>query len=224
MELDSLLQVLNGDSALALKNSTRFLHFIGLALGLGAATVLDLMLLRVLARKRVSEADWSFIEFGAKVVNFGLIVLWITGIAFIVQYAVFEPVKLGNEKIWAKLAIVSILTANGAFIHAVILPRLRAQIGRQLFDGMSRFQKSAFIVSGAVSATSWYTPVALGVFSQLNNAVPALVLLLVYAGLLVIMTFVMHVVMWMLTPRSEPSYAAIAYTLPEYRVEWSYGS
>jgi hypothetical protein len=223
MELDSLLQLLNGDLALVLKTVSRFLHFIGLALGLGAATLLDILLLRMLTRNRVTPANWQFIEFGSKIVNAGLIILWGTGLSFLVQYAFFDPAELANPKIWAKLVIVGILTINGFFIHSIVLPRVRARIGQPLFAGMSRFQKSTFIVSGAISATSWYMPLALGAFSQFNHQVAALAILMLYAALMILMVIVMHLVMWLLTPREQPAYPGSAYSLPDYRIEWSYG-
>lgn len=228
MDWDSFYQLWSSDTVLALKNATRFLHFIGLAVGLGAATVLDLMLMRFFVRGRISEESWTIVNFGAKIVHAGLILLWITGIAFIVQYALFEPVKLTNEKIWAKLVIVSILTINGSFIHSIVLPRIRARIGRSLFDGMSRFQKSAFIVSGAISAASWYAPVALGAFSQLNFVVPATAILMLYALLLVAMTLAMHLVMWAVEPKRPEQNAKeadpIDYDAPPYQLRLVYGA
>jgi hypothetical protein len=228
MDWDSFYQLWSNDSVLALKNATRFLHFIGLAVGLGAATVLDLMLMRFFVRGRISEESWAIVNFGARIVHAGLILLWITGIAFIVQYALFEPVKLTNEKIWAKLAIVSILTVNGSFIHSIVLPRIKARIGRSLFDGVSRWQKSAFIVSGAVSAASWYAPVALGAFSQLNFVVPAVTILALYALLLLAMALAMHFVMWAVEPkRSEPFQTdaeAVGYDGPPYQLRLVYGA
>jgi hypothetical protein len=29
--------------------------------------------------------------------------------------------------------------------------------------------------------------------------------------------------MWLLTPREQPAYPGSAYSLPDYRIEWSYG-
>jgi hypothetical protein len=203
MNLDSLVHIMSGDGLLALKNATRFLHFIGLALGLGAATLLDLMLLRFFVKGRISRENWHVVEFGAKMVSFGLFILWATGVAFILQYAFTDPVKLTNEKLWAKLVIVAVLTINGMFIHSVILPRLKARIGRPIFAGMGNFARTAFVMAGAISATSWYAPVAIGAFSQLNFAVPATVLLSIYAVLLALMTLVMHGVMSLVARRSR---------------------
>jgi hypothetical protein len=175
------------------KTALRFVHFIGLALGLGAATLLDLMLLRFFVREPISRQQWKLVHFSAGIVNVGLMLLWASGIGFIVHYALFDPNKLMNEKIWAKLAIVFVLTMNGLFIHSVILPRIRAQLGKTLFDGMSQFQKSVFLVCGGISVTSWYAPVALGAFPQLNFAVPATTILLTYGMLLGIVSVLMHI-------------------------------
>lgn len=200
MDMSIYMQLLTADPVVTAKTTLRFMHFIGLALGLGAATLLDLTLLRFFVPGTITNENWKLVHFSANVVNFGLIVLWISGIGFIVHYSLFDPVKLTNEKIWAKFAIVGVLSVNGAFIHTVILPRIRAQVGKTLFAGMSRFQRSTFLVSGAISATSWYVPVVLGAFPQLNFSVPATTILLTYAVLLGLIAAVMHVVVPLIDP------------------------
>jgi hypothetical protein len=192
MNLAIYLQLLSAEPVATAKTALRFVHFIGLALGLGAATLLDLMLLRFFVREPISHQNWKLVHFSAGIVNVGLMLLWASGIGFIVHYALFDPAKLMNQKIWAKLAIVFVLTVNGLFIHAAILPRIKAQLGRTLFDGMSRFQKSVFLISGGISVTSWYVPVALGAFPQLNFAVPATTILMTYGILLGIVIAAMH--------------------------------
>jgi hypothetical protein len=192
MNLAIYFQLLSAEPVVAAKTTLRFVHFIGLALGLGAATLLDLMLLRFFVREPISHQNWKLVHFSANIVNVGLMLLWASGIGFIVHYALFDPAKLMNQKIWAKLAIVFVLTMNGLFIHAVILPRIKAQLGRTLFDGMSQFQKSVFLISGGISVTSWYVPVVLGAFPQLNFAVPATTILLTYGMLLGVVIVMMH--------------------------------
>lgn len=184
MGLTFLINTLSLDLVIGLKTGLRILHFIGLALGLGAATVLDLMILRFFIKGKVSPEHFAVFHFGSRIVNWGLILLWVTGFGFLAYYGFFEPIKLGNEKVWAKMTIVAILTINGAFIHAVILPKVKAQIGSSLMDGMSTMQRSVFLVSGAVSATSWYVPLMLGALPQLNFVVPMTAILTAYAVLL----------------------------------------
>lgn len=179
-----LVDALSLDPQLTMKTGLRIVHFIGLALGVGAATVLDLMILRFLVKEKVTEENWRIFQFGSKIVNAGLVILWLTGLGFLAYYSAFDPGKLANEKIWAKLVIVSILTLNGVFIHAVALPLIQRRIGARLLSGLSWRRRSALLVAGSISAVSWYVPLALGALPQLNFAVPMITILMTYALIL----------------------------------------
>ena len=192
MGLMHLINTLSLDPVAAIRTGLRIVHFVGLALGLGAATVLDLMIFRFFLNGKVTSERWAIFDFGSKIVNAGLVLLWVTGFGFLAYYGAFEPIKFGNEKVWAKMLIVLILTVNGLFIHAVILPKVRAQIGRSLLQGMSTRQKSVLLTSGAISATSWYVPLLLGALPQLNFVVPMTTILLAYALILALVAAVSH--------------------------------
>jgi len=121
-----------------------------------------------------------------------------TGLGFLTYYGVFDPAKLGNEKIWAKMIIVLILTVNGGFIHSIILPRVKKQIGRSIMEGLPSSHRSVFIVSGAISAVSWYVPMMLGALPQLNFAVPMGTILLAYATLLSLAILAAHALLFVM--------------------------
>jgi hypothetical protein len=193
--------ILSPEAAMAVKSGLRVLHFLGLVLGLGAATLLDLIFLRFLATRQVSPEHFQIVEFSSKVVSFGLVLLWISGLGFLLHYGAFDPAKLGNEKVWAKMAIVGILTLNGVFIHRAVLPVVHRNIGRSLFDGLGRRQRSLLLVSGVVSGTSWYVPLLLGSIPQLNFVVPAWIILATYGGLLTAGILLTHGVAHIALPR-----------------------
>lgn len=205
MGLMFLINTLSLDPVAALRTGLRIFHFIGLALGLGAATVLDLMIVRFFIKGKVTPEHWAVFHFGSKIVNWGLILLWVTGFGFLAYYGFFEPIKLGNEKVWAKMTIVAVLTINGAFIHAVILPKVKMQIGRSLMEGMSTRQRSTFLVSGAISATSWYVPLMLGALPQLNFVVPMTVILTAYGLLLAAAIVISHSLLFVLPADKKPA-------------------
>lgn len=184
MGLMYLIDTLRLDPVASIKTGLRIVHFVGLALGLGAATVLDLMILKFFLKGKVTSDQWNVFHFGSRIVNAGLVLLWITGLGFLAYYSAFDPIRLENEKVWAKMTIVLILTINGVFLHLAVLPKVNAQIGRSLLDGMSTAQRSMFFASGALSATSWYVPLLLGAMPQLNFVVPMTTILLAYALLL----------------------------------------
>ena len=178
------LALLSSDQASLLKTGIKLSHLVGIVVGLGAATVLDLMILRFVAAGKIAPEHASIIEFCSKVVTAGLLVLWVSGAAFLLHYYAFDPAKLSNEKVWAKIAIVGVLTLNGVFIHRAVLPLIRARVGQSLFEGMTVLQRSLLITFGVVSATSWYVPLLLGALPQLNFVVPATTILLAYAVVL----------------------------------------
>ena len=203
MTLDFLRQLFLDDPATTIKTGLRFVHFIALALGLGGATLLDLMLFRFFLCRRIGHETFSVFLFSTRIIDNGLRVLWLSGIGFLVFYAMSDVAKLANPKVHAKFVIVTILTLNGIFIHRYILPTLQGQVGRALFDGFTASQRAVFVVSASVSVVSWYVPVALGVFSQLNNTVPALTILSVYLLMILLAIVVMNLVTRLACPSVE---------------------
>jgi len=173
----------------------RLLHFAGLVFGFGGAVFLDLLLARyrrtVVTAELVGHVGWI-----SRFVAIGLLILWISGIGFLLLYQVTEPQKLMNPKIWAKVTIVAILSINGLAIHRLVLPFLRQRIGHQLLSGINGRTKTALINCGVISAVSWTAPVVLGAVPQLNFVVPCTVILATYALVLVqaflIATFVLR--------------------------------
>lgn len=167
-----------------IRTSLRLIHFLGLVLGLGGAVFLDLILSRY-RRMIVSAELVGHIEWISRFVALGLLLLWISGLGFLALYQLAEPEKLMNPKIWAKLTIVSILTANGLVIHRFVLPFVRRQIGSTLLAGITSGTKGALIGCVVISLVSWSVPVILGASPQLNFVVPCAVILAAYALLLV---------------------------------------
>lgn len=168
-----------------LKGGIRIVHFVGLALGLGTATFLDLMMLRFMVLAKIRRSHAEAFEFGTKVVTAGLVMLWISGLAFLAYYWAFDPEKLANPKIWAKVSVVGVLTVNAVFLHKVVLPVVEQQVSRTLFGGLSAYQRILMVVGGTTSVTSWYVPVALGAIPQFNNSLPADQLWAMFCALLI---------------------------------------
>jgi hypothetical protein len=209
MELMNLPTLFTDDPANGYRTVIRFFHFIGLALGLGGATLLDLLVLRFFIRGRIVDETYQIFAFASKIVDIGLRILWVTGIGFLFLYALTNIELLTNPKVHAKLIIVLILTVNGFFIHTVILPTVRAQIGKSMFNGVSPARRTIFVMSGAISATSWYMPVALGAFPQLNFKVSAVDLLLIYLAGIIVMSMAMQCVIHVLH-RFDPKPALVS--------------
>lgn len=156
-------------------------HVGGLALGLGAALLLDLFLGRHLYGSPLQQSTLDLLHFGGKVVTVGLALLWISGIGFLVLYGIETPEKLANPKIWAKLSIVVVLTINGFALHHLALPRLERRVGRVVLREASCSSDTLILLAiGSISFVSWISAFLLGMVRELNGVVGWDVLLLGY--------------------------------------------
>ena len=160
-------------------------HLIGLALGLGTTLFLDGGCVVSIAKRSWSGyrtfMSGALFHCATRFITIGLAILWVTGIGFLVHYAVFSPDKLANPKIYAKLALVTVLTANGAFLHAYVLRRVADMDdpSGMMSSGVGRL----CLFSGAVSAASWIGAFLLGALPILNNVISFSILVAIWAGM-----------------------------------------
>ena len=160
------------DSFLAsnLKSLILFGHLSGLAFGVGGAWMLDLYILRKMYQFPITRENIQIIKFVSKIVSIGLVLLWLSGLSFLVFYSFFQPELLLNHKIWAKLLIVVILTINGYCLHTFAIPVIFSNQGKVLINAMSLKQVNVLTFIGCVSFITWPFAMFLGVFKSLNFA------------------------------------------------------
>ena len=163
-----------------LKTGLLLLHLLGLVLGVGTATLLDLFIARSLYSGRFSKEQFDFVAFSSRLVFAGLFLLWISGLSFLLYYAYENPTGLENPKVWAKISIVAILSLNGLYIHKVVLPELKRNAGVSIFHRTSKVKRSMILASAAVSVVSWYAPLVIGTAKELNFTVSAPAILIAY--------------------------------------------
>lgn len=163
----------------------RLAHFAGLILGIGAATLLDLIILRFVLTRRIEENSIRIVIFSSTVISVGLIILWLSGLGFLIYYWFYDLAKIDNPKLLAKIIIVCVLSVNSFLVHSLVIPQIKAHVGRHLLDDLSRWRCLLLIFIGTVSAISWYVPLILGVVPQFNKTVPAEVILASYALLVI---------------------------------------
>ena len=187
-----------------IKTGLVIVHLIGLAIGVGGATLMDLLMLRFMIRGRITREHAEFVHFSSRLVAAALVILWASGLSFLAYYSLYSPDSLSNPKVYAKIAIVAVLTLNGVVIHRYVLPMIDSNVGRRLFDGISSRQKMWMLSAGAISATSWYVPLALGALREFNYVMPASHILLGYAGLLMAAILSAQIVGLFLTDTKQP--------------------
>lgn len=176
-----------------IRSGLLLVHFAGIILGVGAATLLDLIIFRFVLTKRIEEAYISIIEFSSNIITIGLCLIWLSGIGLLIYYGFVDPLKIDNPKLFAKFIIVGVLTLNAFLVHHFVMPVVEIQIGQHLLDGLSRLHRFFLILIGTVSAVSWYVPLALGIVPQFNNVVPVDVILIGYAIIILLVNIIIQI-------------------------------
>ena len=178
----------NMDSFLVsnLKSLIIFGHLSGLAFGVGGAWMLDLYILRKMYKSPVTQENIQIIKFVSKIVSIGLLMLWVSGLSFLVFYSAFQPDLLLNHKIWAKLLIVIILTINGYYLHKFVIPVILNSRDKVLIKVLSLKQVNMLTFIGCVSFITWPFAMFLGVFKGFNFTFSFFEILSFYAATLVL--------------------------------------
>ena len=123
-------------------------HSIGTILGAGAATFAEIFVIKALKDGVVEPLESDYLKTIYTVLRVGLIVAVISGFGFLFLYRIQGLEGLIYEtKLWAKLTVVMILLINAIMLQARKIPLLWGS---------------------AISFTSWYTAVFLGLFRGIS--------------------------------------------------------
>jgi len=145
------------------------LHFIGLALGLGAATVSDFSFFRNLRMgDRISPETVNWMRSFSTVVWLGIGLLTLSGAGLFL----LNPSKyIHSTGFIVKMIFVLILIINGLFLNFYTTARLTTfnfSTKYPRHDAAWKARKLSFIF-GAVSATTWYATLFIAMFKSLIN-------------------------------------------------------
>ncbi|MEM9576894.1 MAG: hypothetical protein AAF999_07755 [Pseudomonadota bacterium] len=203
MEPTGFHQALTSDALAMARNVLWVVHFVGLAVGVGAATILDLVILRLFMVGRITRQNCDLMRVCSRIVIVGLGLLWCSGMGLLALHAIADPDKLTNDRVWAKMAIVLILTINALLVHTRILPFLIHQTGKTPLQDLSLIRRHVYLTSGVVSVVSWNAPVVIANLTHLSFEVPMLQILQVYVMVLVGMLTLSHMTFAARSPRTK---------------------
>lgn len=167
-------------------------HLLGAAIGVGSATVADILFIKFIKDFRISEMEASVLKTISQVIWLALAVIVLSGIGLFLSHA--EDL-LDNAKFLVKMIVVAVIIANGAFLNLVVTPKL---VEMSFKEGMGlgldkfRFERRAAFAMGAVSLTSWYATFILGVARGIS--INFFSLLGLYAGLLVAAVIISQII------------------------------
>jgi hypothetical protein len=122
----------------------RLSHIIGTVLGAGGATFAEIFYLKAKKDGVINPNESDFLRITYAVLRIGAIILVLSGFAFLIFYRLTGRSEwLLSERLWAKLTIVLII-----FINALIF----------------QARKISVLRGSAISLTSWYAALILGVW------------------------------------------------------------
>ncbi len=204
----------------------KFAHLMGLVLGFGCAVLADVLILRQAILRPVTRQLTDWLSTISRFAFLGLLALWASGIGLVAARYAQDAAVLTNQKLWAKVVIVTLLSINGFFVHHHALRLVRSRIGRKLFDHRSRSEFYGLTMIAAVSSVSWIAPIFLGVASELNHQVSVGVVLGVYALFVLVawcgmMIFISRAVPQIVAARIE-TYPAIQHATTRDEVHQRY--
>ncbi len=141
------------------------LHGIGAVLGVGGATMSDLMFFKSIRNLKISKTELKFLELGSLQIWGGVILSLFSAASF----WVFFPELVQNPRIYAKTTIFIVILLNGVLLNLWVTPFLRRHIDVDLATSESfRKSKALLFSSGALSIISWYYVFILGAWRGLE--------------------------------------------------------
>lgn len=146
------------------KNWFVALHLLGLAFGLGGATIADVLFFRFLKDLQISEKESEALSVVSKMVFFGLALLILSGLGIFLSA---PETYMNSSKFLIKMFIVLVVSLNGLILHKVLHPRLQHIVWRgAVRHRLRNYRKMAF-ACGAVSVSSWYLAFMLGMLKSI---------------------------------------------------------
>ena len=136
----------------------RVLHFAAIAIGFGTVVSTDILSLRRIG-SAVSEEYCQVVESAQSIIVPSLSVAWFTGVLLLIARTGLDLAAFTAD-LWAKLLVVTILTATAYVVRFRVLPAIRRNVGRTLLESDLSDTKAMATCTG-LSAGGWVSALVL---------------------------------------------------------------
>ena len=124
------------------------MHIVGTVLGVGAATFAEIFYTRFNSDNIITDYERKTLAVIYTIMRTGLFLLVISGFGFLLYFRLTEHVGIfSSPSFWAKMTVVGVLVANALLLQARLMP---------------------FLIGTAISLTSWYAALVLGVLGKVT--------------------------------------------------------
>jgi len=124
-------------------------HVVGTVLGVGGATMAEIFYLKAMRDDgKIDEKEGGFLKVVYSVLRWGMVLLVLSGFGFLILYRIQGvEERLYNPRLWAKLVLTLIIVINALLLQT---------------------RKISFPWGSAISLTSWYAALVLGLWRGLE--------------------------------------------------------
>lgn len=157
------------------------LHLIGVVLGLGTATITDILFFKFLKDNKISRAEAGIMKTLSGVIWVALLILLVSGIGLYIPQAARLSI---SGKFLVKVCVLGVIFVNGLFLNFYAQPRIQKITFSGQLPEIKRRTRKIFFVLGGISISSWWFVFILG--SLRGVLIPFRPLLLVYVCLLAV--------------------------------------
>jgi hypothetical protein len=122
-------------------------------------------------RDVLSQVQREYLDETQKIVTLALLALWGSGLLLVLQGYLYDGTTyLLNQKLWAKVSVVALLSLNGALLHRIGFPLLQ----KAPFVLLHSCARNRLALLGALSMSGWLFAAFLGVARAWNHVLPYL--------------------------------------------------
>ncbi|CAN7161843.1 hypothetical protein [Pseudomonas umsongensis] len=147
-----------------------YVHLLATCIALGRVLLADHKLWSW-RKEALDQAKHEYLEETRKIATLALLVLWGSGLLLVLQGYLLEGTGyLLNQKLWAKVTVVALLTLNGGLLHRVGFPLLQ----KAPFVLLPGSDRGRLALLGAFSMSGWLFAAFLGVARAWNHVMPCL--------------------------------------------------
>ncbi len=161
----------------SIKTLSTILHVLSVVCAMGAAFSADILFHFFAADRKLSPIEVRILSILSRVVWYGLLAVTVTGGAIFLT----DPARyLASTKFLVKMTIMVVLVLNGIMLDWYVRAHL---LGSGFFTARREaFARKIAFICGTISAVSWVSLLALGVFDGVKSSYASVMAL--YAGIL----------------------------------------
>jgi hypothetical protein len=192
-------------------------HIIGAAIGVGGATMSDMLFFRAMKNRIITTDQFHLLKVASAVVFGGMALVVLSGVWLLF----LSPHLLEVPRVQAKLTAVLVLMLNGFVLHAALLKYLQKHLDAPLRQQGLRSRQWIFAASGSASIVSWYAAFVLASVDDIRLSYAALVG--IYVGIVAVATVAAYFVFSFKVIQAEVEHAEeiTTHSVPGTKVSWS---